>query len=159
MSDVTRPFLLAKLSDLHVKGHGRLLYGLVDTVGMLRACVDHLLRLKQQPDAVAITGDLTDLGQPGEYVVLRELLAPLTMPVYVIPGNHESVTRCATRLSITRIFDSRRNSFSMRSTNIRCASSLSTPSSRAKAAVSSARRESRGWIVHWRRRATGRPSC
>ncbi|MBA3775213.1 MAG: phosphodiesterase [Betaproteobacteria bacterium] len=86
---MTRPFLLAQLSDLHIKAHGRLAYGRVDTVGMLRACVQHLLRLKQQPDAVAITGDLTDLGQPEEYAVLRELLAPLTMPLYVIPGNHD----------------------------------------------------------------------
>lgn len=84
-----RPFLLAQLSDPHIKAHGSLSYGVVDTAGMLRACVRHLLRLKQQPDAVAITGDLTDSGRPEEYAVLRELLAPLAMPVYVIPGNHD----------------------------------------------------------------------
>lgn len=35
------------------------------------------------------TGDLTDFGRPEEYRYLRELLAPLTMPVYCIPGNHD----------------------------------------------------------------------
>lgn len=84
-----QPFLLAQLSDLHIKAHGRLAYGVVDTVSMLRACVSHLVALKRLPDAVAITGDLTDGGQPEEYAVLRELLAPLGMPVYVIPGNHD----------------------------------------------------------------------
>lgn len=84
-----RPFLLAQLSDLHIMAHGRLAYGVVDTASMLRACVSHLLALKRQPDAVAITGDLTDGGQPEDYAVLRELLAPLEMPVYVIPGNHD----------------------------------------------------------------------
>jgi len=84
-----RPFLLAQLSDLHVKAHGSLCYGVVDTAGMLRACVRHLLALKQQADAVVITGDLTDCGRPEAYTVLRELLAPLAMPIYVIPGNHD----------------------------------------------------------------------
>ena len=84
-----RPFLLAQISDLHITARGRVTYGVVDTVGMLRACVRHLLALKQQPDAVTVTGDLTDLGRPEEYAVLRELLAPLAMPIYVIPGNHD----------------------------------------------------------------------
>lgn len=84
-----RPFLLAQLSDLHVKAHGELSYGIVDTATMLRRCVRHLLALKQRPDAVVITGDLTDFGRPEEYATLRELLALLPMPVYVIPGNHD----------------------------------------------------------------------
>ena len=86
---MTQPFLLAQISDLHVTARGELSYRVVDTVGMLRACVKHVLALKRRPDAVAITGDLTDGGLPGEYAVLRELIAPLAMPVYLIPGNHD----------------------------------------------------------------------
>lgn len=82
-------FLLAQISDLHIMARGKLAYGVVDAATMLCACVSHLLALKRQPDAVAITGDLTDGGRPEEYAVLRELLAPLGMPVYVIPGNHD----------------------------------------------------------------------
>jgi 3',5'-cyclic AMP phosphodiesterase CpdA len=36
-----------------------------------------------------ITGDLTDDGRPEEYAALRELLAPLSMPYLLIPGNHD----------------------------------------------------------------------
>ena len=86
---MSRPFVLAQVSDLHIRSGGRLSYGVFDTAAMLRACVRHLLSLKQPPDAVAITGDLTDLGQPEEYALLRELIAPLEMPVYLIPGNHD----------------------------------------------------------------------
>jgi 3',5'-cyclic AMP phosphodiesterase CpdA len=86
---MTQPFLLAQLSDLHVKARGELSYRVVDTAAMLRACVKHVLALQQRPDAVAITGDLTDGGQPEEYALLRELIAPLAMPVYLIPGNHD----------------------------------------------------------------------
>ena len=84
-----RPFILAQVSDLHIKAGGRLSYRVVDTAGMLRACVAHLMALKQKPDAVAFTGDLVDFGRPDEYAVLRELLQPLDMPVYLIPGNHD----------------------------------------------------------------------
>jgi 3',5'-cyclic AMP phosphodiesterase CpdA len=92
---MSRPFVLAQLSDLHITAAGRPLRGIVDTSGMLRACVRNVLALEQQPDAIVITGDLVDLGSPEEYVVLRELLLPLVMPVYVIPGNHDE--RCALR--------------------------------------------------------------
>jgi 3',5'-cyclic AMP phosphodiesterase CpdA len=84
-----RPFLLAQVTDLHIKAQGQLSYRVVDTVAMLRACVRHILSLKQQPDAVVITGDLTDRGLPEEYALLRELLAPLAMPLYLMPGNHD----------------------------------------------------------------------
>lgn len=86
---MARPFVLAQVSDLHLKAGGQLSYDVFDAAAMLRACVAQLLSLKQRPDAVAITGDLTDLGKPEEYALLRELIAPLDMPVYLIPGNHD----------------------------------------------------------------------
>jgi Icc protein len=84
-----RPFLLAQISDLHIMTRGRLARSGVDTPAMVRSCVSHILALKQHPDAVAVTGDLTDHGRPEEYDMLRELLAPLHMPIYLIPGNHD----------------------------------------------------------------------
>jgi Icc protein len=83
------PFLIAHVSDLHIKAAGSLSYRVVDTAAMLKDCVRHLLALKQVPDVVVFTGDLTDFGRPEEYAVLRELIAPLHMPVYLIPGNHD----------------------------------------------------------------------
>jgi 3',5'-cyclic AMP phosphodiesterase CpdA len=38
---------------------------------------------------VLLTGDLVDFGTMEEYTLLREILSPLAMPVYVIPGNHD----------------------------------------------------------------------
>jgi 3',5'-cyclic AMP phosphodiesterase CpdA len=84
-----KPFLLAQVSDLHVKARGGLSYKVVDTARLLRACVEDISKLDPSPDAVVFTGDLTDGGLPEEYAELRELLAPLAMPLYLIPGNHD----------------------------------------------------------------------
>lgn len=37
-----------------------------------------------------MTGDLVDTGSAAEYAHLRRLLAPLAMPSFVIPGNHDN---------------------------------------------------------------------
>ncbi len=57
---------------------------------MLERCVQQVLSLPQRPDAVILTGDLVDFGRPDEYALLRELLAPLTMPLYLMMGNHDA---------------------------------------------------------------------
>ena len=82
-------FLLAQVSDMHVKAGGRLSYRVVDTEKSLARCVEQLGRIPQRPDAVIFTGDLTDFGRPEEYENLRRLIAPLTMPVFLMPGNHD----------------------------------------------------------------------
>jgi 3',5'-cyclic-AMP phosphodiesterase len=38
---------------------------------------------------VLVSGDLADDGDPRTYARIRELLAPLTVPVHPIPGNHD----------------------------------------------------------------------
>jgi 3',5'-cyclic-AMP phosphodiesterase len=83
--------LLAQISDLHVMPKGQLAYGRVDTAPMLREAIAHLNRLDPQPDAVLITGDLADKGERTAYEHLREILADLKAPFYVIPGNHDRV--------------------------------------------------------------------
>lgn len=81
--------ILCQISDLHIKAQGKKSYRVVDTAASLRRCVEQVNRLPQRPDAVVLTGDLVDFGMADEYAVLRELLAPLTMPYYLLPGNHD----------------------------------------------------------------------
>ena len=87
---MNRPFLIAQISDLHLKAGQRLTYGVVDTLGALRRAVDHLNRLHPRPDIVVISGDLVDFGRPDEYAVLHPELARLEMPCYLVPGNHDN---------------------------------------------------------------------
>ena len=81
--------ILCQISDLHIKPERKLAYGVVDTATMLERCVADIGRLPQRPDAVIATGDLVDGGTAAEYALLRELLSPLTMPLYLMPGNHD----------------------------------------------------------------------
>ncbi|MEO6918569.1 MAG: phosphodiesterase [Collimonas sp.] len=81
--------ILCQISDLHIKAHGKKSYRMVDTAESLRRCVEEVNQLRQRPDAVVITGDLVDFGLPEEYAFLRQLLQPLTMPYYLLPGNHD----------------------------------------------------------------------
>lgn len=81
---------LAHLTDLHIREPGKLAYGRIDTAHYLKVAVQSVLALPQQPDAVVLTGDLVDFGRAAEYAHLRELLKPLSMPVYLLPGNHDS---------------------------------------------------------------------
>lgn len=81
--------ILCQISDLHIKPERKLAYGVVDTATMLERCVKQINELPQRPDAVIATGDLVDGATPAEYAWLRELLSPLTMPLYLMPGNHD----------------------------------------------------------------------
>lgn len=81
--------LLIQISDLHIREPERLAYGRINTAPYLAKAVQAINALPQPADAVIITGDLTDFGRPAEYEHLQQLLAPLTMPVYMLPGNHD----------------------------------------------------------------------
>jgi len=45
--------------------------------------------LRPAPDAVLVTGDLTEHSDDAEYDQVRELLASLDAPLFVLPGNHD----------------------------------------------------------------------
>ena len=81
--------LLAQISDLHVKRPGALAYRRVDTSAHLARCIARLNALEPKLDAVVVTGDLVDSGSLAEYESLKTLLSPLTMPVYLLVGNHD----------------------------------------------------------------------
>ena len=80
--------LLAHISDLHVMVEGELAYGIVDTGPMVERAIAHLKQ--RSPNAVVISGDLVHSVKIAEYKRLQEMLATLTMPVYLMPGNHDS---------------------------------------------------------------------
>ena len=71
--------------------HGEVLSGLIEDV---RA---------NHPDHIAVTGDLTHLGLPAEFIKAKQLLNALGMPseVTVIPGNHDAYVAAALELGLS----------------------------------------------------------
>ncbi len=81
--------MVAQITDLHVVARDRLCYRQIATNAQLAEAVSHINSLAPRPDVVIASGDLTDHGREDEYEVLREILAKLAVPVFVIPGNHD----------------------------------------------------------------------
>jgi len=83
--------LICQVTDLHVCPPGRLAYGAIDTNAMAERALAAIAALAPAPQAVLITGDLVEGGLDAEYALLLSLIRRhLTVPVYVIPGNHDA---------------------------------------------------------------------
>ena len=82
--------LLVQITDTHILPPGEVLYGEVDTALHLRKTVSRIQRFRPLPDLVMVTGDLAEKGDEDGYRHFMELLSPLEMPVYVVPGNHDN---------------------------------------------------------------------
>jgi 3',5'-cyclic-AMP phosphodiesterase len=79
--------IIAQLSDPHLR------VGPNDqgSAAALENAVTAVLALDPQPQAVVVTGDLADGARAAEYDRFAELVAPLAMPVHVLPGNHDEL--------------------------------------------------------------------
>lgn len=80
---------IAQFSDLHVTESGKTnAYG-VNTETGLRRCMARLKSMDTVPDVLVLSGDLVEDGKPAEYARLRDLLAEMSVPLFLLPGNHD----------------------------------------------------------------------
>lgn len=85
--------VLAHISDTHLLGEGRALYGKVPVEQRLASLLARLEACPIVPDALVFTGDLTDLGEADAYRRLRTVVDPvatrLGAEVVWVMGNHD----------------------------------------------------------------------
>jgi len=62
----------------------------VNTFDTFRAVITHAMDGQHMPDAILATGDLVQDETRTGYVRFRETLEPYNVPVFCIPGNHDS---------------------------------------------------------------------
>jgi 3',5'-cyclic-AMP phosphodiesterase len=87
MSAGADTFVLLQISDTHLGAE----WDRPETPDdCLRAALAAIGALRQAPDALVISGDLTQDGTPEQYARVRELLAPLGLQAHVLPGNHDA---------------------------------------------------------------------
>ena len=92
---MSRPFLLAQLSDPHLGAD----WGSGESAPRFRATVEAVAALRPRPDAVLLSGDVADHAGEDEYRGALELLAALDLPLFALPGNHDA------RAPLRRHFD------------------------------------------------------
>ncbi len=81
--------LVAQVTDIHLfADQNQELLGL-STRRSFKVVLEQLLSLQPQPDLLLLTGDLSQDGTFESYVQLQNLLAPLSLPIYWLPGNHD----------------------------------------------------------------------
>ncbi|HET7444021.1 MAG TPA: phosphodiesterase [Solirubrobacterales bacterium] len=78
------PFVI-QISDLHFGASWRS----GDPADALARAVDVVNAFPTRPEAVLVTGDLTDLASAENYALAREGLSKLEAPFHVLPGNHD----------------------------------------------------------------------
>jgi 3',5'-cyclic AMP phosphodiesterase CpdA len=85
--------VIAHISDTHLLGGGRALYGAVDTDPPLVRALEQLHRSNLPIEAIVFTGDLADLAEPDAYVRLRGIVEPaaerIGAKVVWVMGNHD----------------------------------------------------------------------
>jgi 3',5'-cyclic-AMP phosphodiesterase len=81
--------LLAQVTDIHLFAQAdQQLLGL-PTADSFAATIAQLQRLRPQLDFLLLTGDLSQDGTAASYDRLQTALAPLNLPTYWLPGNHD----------------------------------------------------------------------
>lgn len=85
--------VIAHISDTHLLGGGRALYGTVDTDPPLIRALDRLHRSNLPIEAIVFTGDLADLAEPDAYARLRSIVEPaaerIGARIVWVMGNHD----------------------------------------------------------------------
>ncbi|MEO0770648.1 MAG: phosphodiesterase [Cyanobacteria bacterium J06649_4] len=86
---ITPAITLAQISDTHL---------LADKEAQLRGCnplqsMQAVLQqaLQAEPDGLLLTGDLAHIGEVEAYKQLQGAIAPLGLPAYWLPGNHDDI--------------------------------------------------------------------
>lgn len=80
-----------QMSDIHLYAeNNRTLLG-VDTTESFKAVVNLIESSHETVDFIILSGDLTQDGSELAYKRLAELLKPLHVPIYCLPGNHDNL--------------------------------------------------------------------
>jgi Icc protein len=102
-AEYPRPdYFLLHLSDTHLLADGNRLYGSVDSAAHVERLFADVEASGGRPDAIIITGDLADKGEPHAYAQLRGIVEPaaarMGAKVLWVMGNHDNRANFRTEL-------------------------------------------------------------
>ena len=89
-SKSTGPVVVLQITDMHLHAAADSRMRGVTTYETLLAVIEHVRRDERwPPDAIVVTGDIVQDESRAGYERFRDTLAPLGIPVYCLPGNHD----------------------------------------------------------------------
>lgn len=81
--------LVAQITDTHLFATSQQQLLGLQTQESLQVILQQVRALPQRPDLLLLTGDLSQDGSPASYEMLRQMICPLGIPTYWLPGNHD----------------------------------------------------------------------
>jgi Icc protein len=103
------PLSIAQVTDMHLfANENQKLLG-IPTMSSFQAVIERLQELQPELDLLLLTGDLSSDNRPESYEIVQNLLRPLQIPTYWIPGNHDCAIVMEQVLNLGLV--SRRKSF------------------------------------------------
>jgi len=89
--DTVSSLLVAQITDTHLFAEFEPKVFGVQTNRSLQAVVEKLKALQVQPDILLLTGDLSQDESSQSYDRIVQEIAPLNIPAYWLPGNHDNL--------------------------------------------------------------------
>ncbi len=83
--------LVAQITDTHLFADVEPNVFGVPTYKSLQVVVERLSKIQPQPDILLLTGDLSQDESSQSYDRVHNVLAPLNIPTYWLPGNHDNL--------------------------------------------------------------------
>lgn len=96
-------FRVVQISDTHLFAEASHEFFGISTTASLQAVIASIRQLQPQPDLILMTGDLSQDETARSYQVLQDLIAPLGIATYWLPGNHDHLPLMEQTLSIAPI--------------------------------------------------------
>ncbi len=85
------PFIVAQITDTHLFATDEQQMLGLTTYDSFQAVVAHLRQLQPKPHILLLTGDISQDETNESYQRLKEIISPLEIPAYWIPGNHDDL--------------------------------------------------------------------
>ncbi|MGL5058364.1 MAG: 3',5'-cyclic-AMP phosphodiesterase [Microcoleus sp.] len=82
---------VAQITDTHLFAELDREWKGISTARTLQVVLDRLQQIQPPPEILLLTGDLSQDETPESYHRLVSLIAPLEIPAYWIPGNHDNI--------------------------------------------------------------------
>ena len=84
---------IIQITDLHLGRDKNKVSFDVNTFNSAKQMLLHIKKYEGDSDLIIISGDISDDGSDASYSNLTELVKPIEIPFYLMPGNHDSVEK------------------------------------------------------------------